>query len=91
MAWPSMQENLSLGFVNNKVADQPLRPRRLMSAFVIHFFGKCHSLILIIYLVSVSEETGLSLALSKAPKIGFDRHTYFKMTSYHMNDVFTIK
>ena len=33
-----MQENLSLVFANNKVADQPAHPRNLISAFVICFF-----------------------------------------------------
>ena len=33
----SMSEILSLGFVNNKGADQPAHPRRLISASVIHF------------------------------------------------------
>ena len=31
-----MQENLSLGFVNNKGADQPAHPRSLISPFVVH-------------------------------------------------------
>ena len=33
--WASTQENLSLGFVNNKGADQPAQPRSLISTFVI--------------------------------------------------------
>ena len=37
MIWASMQENLSLGFVNNKGADQPAHMRRLISTFVVHF------------------------------------------------------
>ena len=36
--WASTQENLSLGCTNNKGADQPAHPRRLISAFVIRFF-----------------------------------------------------
>ena len=35
--WASMRENLSLGFANNKGADQSVRMHRLISAFVIHF------------------------------------------------------
>ena len=35
--WASTQENLSLGFVNNKGAGQPVHPHRLISAFVIRF------------------------------------------------------
>ena len=33
----SMSENLSPGFVDNKGADQPVHPGRLISASVIHF------------------------------------------------------
>ena len=33
----STQENMSSGFVNNKGADQPAHPGRLISAFVICF------------------------------------------------------
>ena len=35
--WASMRENLSLGFANNKGADQPARSRSLISTFVIRF------------------------------------------------------
>ena len=38
----STQENLSLGFANNKGADQAALLRRLISPFVIRFFGKYH-------------------------------------------------
>ena len=34
--WASMRENLSSMFANNKGADQPAHPRRLINAFVIH-------------------------------------------------------
>ena len=33
--WASAQENLSLGFANNKGADQPVHPYSLIKAFVI--------------------------------------------------------
>ena len=33
--WALMQENLSLGFPNNKGADQPAHRRRMISTFVI--------------------------------------------------------
>ena len=33
--WAPNPENLSSGFVNSKGTDQPARPRRLISAFVI--------------------------------------------------------
>ena len=35
--WASTPENLSLGFKNNKGADQAAHPRRLISTFVIPF------------------------------------------------------
>ena len=34
---PRREKNLSSGFANNKSADQPARPCRLISAFVIRF------------------------------------------------------
>ena len=64
------------GLANNKGADQPAHPRSLISAFVICLL---ESIILklatheisFFYLVSVAEETGLSLAFSESPKTGF--------------------
>ena len=35
--WALTRENMSLGFANNKGADQPAHPRILISTFVIHF------------------------------------------------------
>ena len=37
LQWTLTQENLSLGFANNKGADQPAHQRRLIGAFVISF------------------------------------------------------
>ena len=34
--WALTRENLSLGFANNKGADQPAHPYNLIKAFVIH-------------------------------------------------------
>ena len=67
------RENLSLGGANNIGADQPARPRSLISAWVIRFLEIIISKLItseisIIYLVSVAEETGLSLALSQTPE-----------------------
>ena len=44
MKWASKStgENLSSGIANIKGAYQPAHPRRLLSAFVIYCFGKCH-------------------------------------------------
>ena len=63
-------------FANNKGTDQPAHPRSLISAFVIRFlestiYNLATSEILIFQLVSVADETGLSLALSETPKTGF--------------------
>ena len=61
--WASTGENLSSGFVNNKGADQPVHPRRLISAFVIRFLESIISKhasrkISMFWLVSVAGETG---------------------------------
>ena len=72
----SMRENLSLGFANNKCADQPVHLCGLISPFIICFFESIISKLAtgensIFYLVYVAVETGLSLALSEPPKTGF--------------------
>ena len=64
------------GFANKTGADQPGHPRRLISAFVIHFLKitvckLATGEISIFQLVSVAEKTGLKLALSETPKTGF--------------------
>ena len=61
---------------NNTGADQPAHQRSLISAFVIRFINSticklASGEISIFWLVSVAEETGLKLALSKKPKTGF--------------------
>ena len=71
--WASPREKLSSRFANNKGVDHP---HRLINAFSIRFLESvisrlATSEILIIYLVSVSEETGFSLALSESVKTGF--------------------
>ena len=73
--WASAQENLSSVVCNNKGVDQPAHPRRLISAFVIRVLESiisnlATSKILIFKLVSIAEETGLSLALSELLKTG---------------------
>ena len=70
---PRREKTCLLGFANNKVSDQPAHSRRLISAFVIRviegiFSKHATSEILIFYLVSVDEETGLNLA--ETPKTG---------------------
>ena len=61
------------GFANKKGADQPARPRSLISTFDIRFFERNISKLATgemssFYLVSVAEE---SLDLSETPKTGF--------------------
>ena len=63
------------GFVNNKCAEQPTHPHRLISAFVIRSLESIISKlatgkISFFYLVSVAGETCLSLALSETLKRG---------------------
>ena len=55
---------VSSGLANNKGTDQPAHPRSLISTFV------CRSIESIISRLSVAEETGLSIALSKTLKTG---------------------
>ena len=74
---PQREKTCLKGFANNIDADQPARPRSLISAFVIRFLESTTSKLtksdisIFFQLVSVAEETGLSLALSEAPKTGF--------------------
>ena len=55
---------------NNKGADQPAHPRSLISAYIGNHMNRILSK-LATYLVSVSEDTALSLALSETLKTGF--------------------
>ena len=62
--------------MNNKGADQPANPRRLISAFVIHCLEStiskhATSEISIFYLVSVAEETEFNVPLSETLKTGY--------------------
>ena len=63
-------------FANNNGTDQPGHPRSLISAFIFRLLEGiisklASSKISLIYLFSVAEETGMSLAFSEAPKTGF--------------------
>ena len=74
--WASTRENLSSGVANNTGADQPAHPCSLLSASVSRLFESIISRldtteISVFLRVSVAEETGLSLALSEAPKACF--------------------
>ena len=72
----STREDLSSLLANNKGADQPVHPHSRLSAFDICFLESIISKlvtdeIIIFWLVSVAEETGLSLALSETLKTSF--------------------
>ena len=72
----STRENLSSVFANNKGADQTVHPRSLISAYVIRLLKSTIAKLAanelsIFQLVSVAEQTGLSLVLSETPKTGF--------------------
>ena len=73
---PQREKTFLQGFANNTGADQPVHPRNLISAFVIRLlesiiYKLTTGEIAIFYLVSVAEESGLKLALSKTLKAGF--------------------
>ena len=66
------------GFANNTGADQPAHPGSLISAFVIRILESSICICklatgenLFFWLVSVAEETGLSLYWLETPKTGF--------------------
>ena len=71
---PQLEKNCLWGFANNKGADQPVHPHRLICAFVILVL-ECTisrlatSKISIFQLVSVTEETGLSLAKDRSCRV----------------------
>ena len=72
---PRRKKTCLRGFANNKVADQPAHLRSLINAFVIRFLKSIVSRIAtneisVFLLVSVAEETGLSITLSET-RIGF--------------------
>ena len=65
--WPRREKPWLWGFANNTGADQPWHPSSLNSAFVICVlesirYNVVTIEILIFYLVSIAEETGLKLA-----------------------------
>ena len=73
---PRREKTCLWRFVNNKGADQPAHPCRLIRAFIIHLLENIISLlapseISLFWLVSVAKETGLILAFSESPKTGF--------------------
>ena len=70
------EKDLFLGCAKINDANQYVQMHRLMCAFVIHVFKSiiyklATSETLFLELISVAEETGLSLALSKTPKTSF--------------------
>ena len=67
-----------MSYVNNKGADHPAHPRRLISAFVVRCLDSIISLdslaeISRLYLASVAAQIGLYLAWSETPEDTFCR------------------
>ena len=73
---PQPEKTCPRRVANNKGADQPVHMCSLISAFVIRLMESiisrlASSEISTVWLVSVAERTGSSLALSETPKTGF--------------------
>ena len=73
---PRRKKTCLCGVANNKGADQPAHPRRLISAFAIRLLiliiiKLSSSEISIFWLVSVAVKIGLCFVLSETPKTGF--------------------
>ena len=65
-----------MSYANNKGADQPAHPRRLISTFIVRCLDGIISLVSIsemsrLWLASVAEHAGLSLTWSQTPKTDF--------------------
>ena len=76
LSGPRSEKTCLRGFANNKGTDQPAHSRSLISAFVFRLLKSiisrlASSEISIFYVVSVAEETSLSVVLSETPKTGF--------------------
>ena len=74
--WATSWENLFLPYANNKGTDQPVHPCSLISTFVVRCLDSIIPLVSLskissLLLVSVAEQTGLSLTWSETPKTGF--------------------
>ena len=75
---PRREKTCLRGFANNKGADQPAHPPRLVSAFVIRFIEStisrlATSEIIAFYLVSVAVETGFESCFFGNPEDRFCR------------------
>ena len=73
---PGHEKMCLMLYENNKGADQPAHPRRLISAFVVRCLDSIISLdsiaeILRLYLASMAAQAGLSLAWSETPEDTF--------------------
>ena len=73
---PRREKTCLRGVANNTGADRPAHLRSLVSTFVIRFLESficklATGEISIFLIVSVTEETGLNLALTETPKTGF--------------------
>ena len=71
--WALAQENLTLLYVNNKGAKQPVHPLSLISTFVVHSLQSliakpAMSKVLIFLLVSVADQTSLTDLVGRKPR-----------------------
>ena len=74
--WASTRGNLSSEFANNKDADQPAHPRRLLSAFIVRSLERIISKLAtsensIFLLIFVAEQVGLGMTWSETQKTCF--------------------
>ena len=89
-------QNLLLPYANNKGADQPARPRSLISTFVVHFVDSIIPLVFIseissLYLASLAAQACLYLTWLQTPKTGFllTRLIHCQCQCYHCFIVIT--
>ena len=78
-----------MSYANNKGADQPARPRSLISAFVVRFIDSPMSLVSVtkvasLMLASVAEQASLSLTWSETPVDTFS-HDEAQIICYNYN------
>ena len=73
---PRHEKTCLMAYANNKGIDQPVHPCSLISAFVVRYLDSIISVVAIseisrLCIVSVAEQTGLSLTWSQRPEDRF--------------------
>ena len=79
-----------MSYANNKGADQPARPRSLISAFVVRCLDSVMSLVSVtkissLMLASVAEQASLNLTWSETPEDTFSHDEAQMLLSYLPN------